>query len=94
LMLDNKEYRWRIDLDIFRQSAPHIAAFPDTHNLRPYSGKTLFLAGADSGYVKREQIQHLFPTAELGFIANAGHWLHVQQPVAFLNRIQEFLQAD
>jgi len=91
LLLKNGEYGWRIDLDIFQRSAPAIIAFPDTGKLPVFSGDALFIAGADSGYVKAEQINSLFPRAYLQVVANAGHWLHVQQPAAFLAQVAAFL---
>ena len=61
---------------------------------RRFTGKTLFLAGEDSGYVKAEDVKALFPEATLSVIANAGHWLHVQQPIAFITTVETFLQND
>ena len=90
LILKDGGYCWRVDLDIFQQSAPHIIAFPDATSVTPYIGKALFLAGADSGYVKADAITSLFPNAELSFIADAGHWLHVQQPGGFVERVEAF----
>ncbi len=91
LVLNHGEYRWRIDLDIFYRMAPNIIAFPDTGQLVPFVGKTLFIAGADSNYVKPEDIAKLFPQATLNVIANAGHWLHVQQPDIFVEQVVNFL---
>lgn len=91
LILDEKEYRWRIDLEIFQNMGPNIAAFPDFSPLAPYSGKTLFIAGSDSHYVTTEAISSPFPSAQLKIIANAGHWLHTQQPTAFLEIVENFL---
>jgi pimeloyl-ACP methyl ester carboxylesterase len=92
LILIDGRYCWRIDLDIFQKTASNIVAFPNTEHLTPYNGKTLFLIGGDSNYVK-ESSYALFPSASLLAIANAGHWLHVQQPVAFLKQVREFLQT-
>ncbi|MDD1623750.1 MAG: alpha/beta fold hydrolase [Methylococcaceae bacterium] len=91
LILKNGAYCWRIDLDVFYRTAPHIIAFPGVENITPYTGKTLFLAGEDSGYVKAEDVKTLFPDATLSVIANAGHWLHVQQPGVFIEQVEQFL---
>jgi len=91
LVLKDGAYGWRVNLDIFSRTADNIAAFPETQHLQPYSGKTLFLAGADSNYVQAAQISALFPKASFTAIANAGHWLHVQQPEAFLGEVELFL---
>ncbi|MCX7097138.1 MAG: alpha/beta fold hydrolase [Methylococcales bacterium] len=92
LVLKNGAYVWRVDLDIFYQTGPNIAAFPETAGLQPYIGPALFLAGSESGYVKAEAIGGLFPNAKLAVIADAGHWLHVQQPVVFVGQVLSFLQ--
>jgi esterase len=90
LILKDGAYCWRIDLDIFYRMAPNIIAFPDVEQIPPYTGKTLFLAGKDSDYVKADDIKTLFPDATLSVIANAGHWLHVQQPGVFIEQVEKF----
>ena len=91
LVLKDSAYCWRINLDIFYRMAPNIIAFPGVEQLTPFTGKTLFLAGEDSGYVKADDASALFPDATLSVIANAGHWLHVQQPGVFIERVEKFL---
>ncbi|GAB6139548.1 alpha/beta fold hydrolase [Methylosoma difficile] len=91
LVLQEGSYRWRVNLDIFQQTAANIVAFPDTYGLLPFYGHALFIAGADSGYVNAEDLEELFPTAQLEYLADAGHWLHVQQPAAFYQRVMGFL---
>ena len=94
LVLDNGKYHWRVDLDIFFNTSANIAAFPATDHLAPYLKNTLFVAGEQSAYVKREDVCTLFPQARVTVIADAGHWLHVQQPVVFIALVEKFLQAD
>jgi esterase len=91
LILKDGKYCWRLDLDIFQKTAHHIAAFPDADHLAPFTGKTLFIAGGDSDFVKLEDINSLFPNAAFSTIANAGHWLHVQQPDVFTALVEDFL---
>ena len=91
LVLVEGEYSWRVDLDIFYATGDNIIGFPDVTAVKPYQGKALFLAGGDSNYVSAEQISALFPKAKLNVIVNAGHWLHVQQPVEFLRLVDVFL---
>lgn len=92
LVLDRGEYRWRIDLDIFDRMAPNIIAFPDTELSAPFTGNALFIAGADSDYVKPDDIAVLFPEATASVIANAGHWVHVQQSDIFMQQVESFIQ--
>jgi pimeloyl-ACP methyl ester carboxylesterase len=91
LVLINGAYHWRVDLDIFAHTADNIAAFPESQHLQTYTGKTLFVSGADSTYVTAAQTTELFPNSEFVEIANAGHWLHAQQPEALLNELERFL---
>lgn len=91
LVLKDGAYQWRVDLDIFARTADNIIAFPESQYLQSFIGDTLFVAGADSAYVTAEQTTTLFPTAQFTEIANAGHWLHVQQPEAFLKVLGNFL---
>jgi len=93
LILKDGAYCWRIDLDIFYRMAPNIIAFPDVDQITPFTGKTLFLAGEDSGYVNPEDVSILFPDATLSVIANSGHWLHVQQPGVFIEQVEQFCES-
>jgi pimeloyl-ACP methyl ester carboxylesterase len=92
LILTEAGYGWRIDLDIFYRTAANIVEFPAIEQ-RLYHGKTLFIAGANSDYVNADAIRPLFSHAELSVIADAGHWLHVQQPVAFIDKVSAFLTS-
>jgi len=91
LILKDGKYCWRLDLDIFQRMAPNIAAFPNADHLAPFTGKALFIAGSDSDFVKPEDINSLFPKAAFSTIADAGHWLHVQQPDVFIALVENFL---
>jgi esterase len=91
LVLKDGKYCWRLNLDIFQQMAPNIAAFPDVSRLVPFTGKAIFIAGSDSDFVKPEDLFLLFPAAAFTTIADAGHWLHVQQPDAFIEQVEKFL---
>lgn len=55
---------------------------------------TLFLRGANSRYIKDEDvdgIKNQFPKAIFVTLKNAGHWLHAEQPAAFLESTLLFL---
>lgn len=92
LVLADNKYKWRVDLELFYRTAPKIVAFPDAGHLPPYTGSTLFIAGGRSDFVNETDIGGLFPKAVLNTIADAGHWLHVQQPEMFTELIGNFLQ--
>lgn len=59
-----------------------------------YTGPTLFLRGSRSEYIHENDtssiIKH-FPMADIVTVANAGHWLHAENPKEFFNQSLEFL---
>ena len=68
--------------------------FPAVAEGHVYEGPTLFIAGTRSDYVRPEhepEIRRLFPKAEIARIENASHWLHAEQPAAFLAIVEPFL---
>lgn len=89
-------YHWRINLDAIAANHRALAAFDAASSGRPHGGPTLFLCGAASDYVlpaHEGEIRRLFPTARIDRIAGVGHWLHADQPAAFIDRLAGFLVA-
>lgn len=87
-------FSWRANLDALSAAMPELMAFPRREHDH-YRGPTLFLSGAESSYVTsahRPAIKDLFGRADLRAIANAGHWVHAEQPTAFLAHLQDFLE--
>lgn len=92
--LEPHENRWKFNLDVLGRAMPDILDFP--HFDTPFEGPALFLAGADSAYVRREhraEIKRLFPKARVAKIPDAGHWLHADQPEHVEAAIRAFLTA-
>ena len=60
-----------------------------------FEGDTLFLKGANSGYISNEDIPLIeahFPNAIIKTIKNAGHWLHAENPLDFYTEVMAFLE--
>jgi esterase len=56
---------------------------------------TLFLRGEKSNYITEidlPEIKQRFPNYKLQTIANAGHWLHAEQPESFFNDVMSFIK--
>ena len=88
---------WRIGLDEIAAGMADIEGFPPIADGIRYRGPTLVVRGALSGYVKDEALpvmSALFPAARVETIAEAGHWLHADQPEAFGNRVDSFLRDE
>lgn len=89
--LDVKGKRWMLNLDVLEAEMPKIIGFPDESGT--FAGPTLFLSGADSDYVTRNQrpvVKGLFPNARFAKIPGAGHWLHAQKPREFEAAVRAF----
>jgi esterase len=87
-------YAWRVNLEALAANMPELLGFPAPPADAVYRGPTLFLAGGNSHYIKPEHwplIERLFPEAEVAVIAGAGHWVHAERPVEFLDRVRAFL---
>lgn len=93
--LDRREqgFAWKANLATLSNAMPDLMAFPSRAS-DLFEKPTIFLAGANSTYVKvaeQPAIKKHFPTAEIRYIADAGHWVHAEQPVAFSAHLQNFL---
>jgi pimeloyl-ACP methyl ester carboxylesterase len=96
LVTEGGRLRWRINLEALHDNMDDLVSFPDHLDDLSYDGPSLFLAGADSQYLQLAhlpRIRALFPASEIDAIAAAGHWVHADQPEAFLARVQAFLSA-
>ena len=87
--------RWSLNLDALDAAMPGILGFPDTD--ATWDGPALFLRGARSGYVRpahHDAIRARFPRARVEEVADAGHWLHAEQPRETEAAIRAFLDAE
>lgn len=90
--LDVAGKRWRLNLDVLARDMDQILSFPEID--RQYFGDTLFLSGALSDYVKREDrnlTKSLFPNSHFAKIPEAGHWLHAEKPREFEAAVRSYL---
>jgi pimeloyl-ACP methyl ester carboxylesterase len=96
LVLEGDSARWRLNLEAIEREFPEIAGFPDLPAGIAYAKPALFVAGARSNYLQPEHepvIRRLFPQARISRIEGAGHWVHAEQPQAFLQAIGPFLSG-
>jgi pimeloyl-ACP methyl ester carboxylesterase len=96
LVLGEGPPHWRLNLGAIERDFPHIAGFPDLPVGTDYSGPALFIAGACSNYIQPAHepiIRRLFPQTQISHIEGAGHWVHAEQPQAFLQAVAPFLSG-
>jgi esterase len=97
LVIDDGHARWRLNLETIEREFSEIVGFPDLPVNTAYRGPTLFVAGARSDHIRPEHepgIRRLFPQAQITRIEGAGHWVHAEQPRAFLRAVEAFLSGN
>lgn len=95
LTRQDEQLVWRINLQHLFCNYP--ALLQAITPAEPINRPTLFLSGGDSDYIStadRQQIRHWFSDVRLLRIANAGHWVHADQPDAFCQTVESFLNDD
>jgi len=96
LVIGENSTRWRLNLQAIERGFPQIVGFPDLPVGTAYRGPALFVAGARSNYIQPEHepgIRRVFPRARITRIEGAGHWVHAEQPQAFLQVVASFLSG-
>jgi esterase len=92
LSRDSDGFAWKINLPVITKDIENVGeALPEGAN---FDGPTLFLAGANSNYIQQKDMADMeayFPNYELEFVADAGHWLHAEQPHAVVVEMRKFL---
>lgn len=94
LAIEEAGARWLLNLSALRRNMPAIMGFPDVSG--QFDKPALFVTGQASDYVDRAgkaAIRPLFPRARFAALKGAGHWLHADQPKAFIATVQAFLAA-
>lgn len=85
-------FAWRFNLPVLQKHYPDLIAALDISG--PIEIPTLFLRGSRSDYLPpalpMEKIR-IFTEVELQTIEDAGHWVHAEQPQAFLQSVTTFL---
>lgn len=91
----NGGFQWRINLTAISAGMSAISAFSPPPGAT-FENSTVFVAGSDSSYIRdshRERISELFPKSRTVTIKDANHWVHADQPEAFLKTVNAFLGA-
>ena len=94
LLKQHDGWQWRFNLPVLDQARGALAGFPAVDGLS-FAGKTLFLYGEKSDYVRPEHwdtIGRLFPLARLRLLPAAGHWVYADQPEAFARAVKAFFK--
>lgn len=89
-------WSWQLNLDVLERDLPVLTGWPEEQlaGAAPYDGPVLWLAGAESDYVRPAYdaaMDHWFPRNRKVTIKDAGHWLHSERPDVFVDVLRQFL---
>lgn len=89
---ETQKYEWKMNLPVIHAAYQTILGKGNLST--PFDNPTLFIKGATSKYILPEELEDYkiyFPNATLKTIEKAGHWVHAEQPKAFLEVLADFL---
>lgn len=95
LRADGDGWRWQANLEVLLRDLPVIGGFPRIATA--YDGPVLWVAGERSDYVTEvdaPEMRRLFPQTRQVTVKRAGHWVHSEQPEAFVSILRVFLGLD
>ena len=75
---------------------PQLCAFPTSLLGLRFDGPVTVIAGENSDYVAQRDgasFRPMFTQLDVEVIEDAGHWVHADQPIAFLASVRRALQA-
>ncbi|KAL1739733.1 Alpha/Beta hydrolase protein [Schizophyllum fasciatum] len=84
---------FKIPLHILEEYMDSLGDFPYDHTKRQYHGKTLFIKGAKSKYINKNNIpsaKQFFPNMQLVELPTS-HWVHAEKPNEFKKVVSHFI---
>lgn len=95
---DGQGWRWMPNLELLGNELEVLGGWPtaDLAAHAAYAGQVLWVAGANSPYVRDEyapEMERWFPRAYRVTVKNAGHWVHSEQQEVFIEVLRRFLDA-
>jgi pimeloyl-ACP methyl ester carboxylesterase len=87
-------FHWQANLDLLRRELASIGGFPEIE--ATFDGPVLWVAGERSDYIRPEHgevMRRLFPRTRAVTLKGAGHWVHSEQPDAFVSTLRVFLRS-
>ena len=90
--IDGK-FEWKINLGVINDNIEVVGHEIGLGEI--FDGATLFIDGDNSDYILSDDhalIAEIFPNSKIENIANAGHWIHAEQPQIFTQVVLNFLR--
>lgn len=92
LQRSGEGFSWKMNLPVLSSQIEKVGEGLSHH--LPIETESLFIRGGNSNYILDEdwdEIERIFPYAQLETVDHAGHWLHAEQPEDFYNKVIKFL---
>ena len=87
--------KWRLNLPVLTSYLEYFSSFPFAPSEEAARLPVLFVKGERSDFItelQRPSMTHFWPQHEAVTIAKADHWVHADQPQAFVEQVELFLQ--
>jgi esterase len=97
LVTRNDHFDWRLNLLGISAAMPQLCTFPSVLLGARFDGPVTVIAGKDSDYVAQHDgasFRPMFSDVRVEVMAGAGHWVHADQPTAFLASVRQALGRD
>ncbi|XP_054281048.1 uncharacterized protein LOC128998742 [Macrosteles quadrilineatus] len=91
----DSKWRWRFNLKSILENYLNIQHFQAANT--SCSTRTIFLGGTNSDYLTPDHepvIKEIFSNVEFKYIQGAGHWIHADKPLEFLDIVVDFINKD
>lgn len=95
LVRHNDHFDWRINLVSICAAMPQLCGFPPELLGASFERPVTVIAGERSDYVPRpgaSAFAPMFPHAQVQVLPGAGHWVHADQPAAFVALVKQALR--
>ena len=95
LAREGKTFRWRPNVRILRDFLPELGSF-EPPPCAIFERPSLFMRGGNSDYVSEAGIAAIpkwFSQATVHTVEDAGHWVHIDQPIRVVAELRSFLSG-
>ena len=96
LAMGREHFDWRVNMLGIGAAMPQLCGFPAELRGARFAGPLTAIAGQRSDYVAQHDgsaFRPMFPRADVQVVADAGHWVHIDQPAAFIQQVRQALHA-
>ncbi|MFW5451570.1 MAG: alpha/beta fold hydrolase [Methylophagaceae bacterium] len=90
-----KPLNWRVNVQALYDNYPELMG--PVCQQQTIMTASCFIRGSRSNYINNKDealIKGIFPNSELYMIDQAGHWVHADKPIAFLQKVMMFFDYD